>query len=378
MAIDEWGNEMSEPIRILHMIGSLNIGGSQAMILNLYRKVDKNRIQFDFIIDHPDHLYYKDELESMGAKIYVFPSFNLRNVISIKHFWNDFFKAHPEYKVLHSHVRSYASIYLPVAKKNGLITIIHSHSTSNGSGVSSFVKSIMQYPLRYQADYFFACSLEAGKWLFGEKVVKTERFYVVRNAIDAKHYIYNREIHDLYRKQLHIPFDSIVYTHVGRFHAAKNHDFLIDLFKSLYAKNHNSFLVLVGDGDEKERIEDKVNTLGLQDRVLFIGATSNVNAYLQIADYFLFPSLWEGLGISAIEAQAAGLPCVCSDNIPVDVGVTDQCYFVPLNIEDWINVISSISSKRFDAYETIVKSGYDIGTSVRWLEDFYTQVWDRK
>ena len=163
---------MEKPVKVLEMIAALNYGGSQAMIVNLVRAMDRDKVQCDFIVDHPEYMGMKDIVESLGCKIYVMPTFHGTNVKEIKDAWGAFFVEHPEYQILHSHSRSYASIYLPIASKHGLKTIIHSHNTSNGKGFTAFVKDLLQKPLRRKADYFIGCSKEAGEWLFGEKVVK--------------------------------------------------------------------------------------------------------------------------------------------------------------------------------------------------------------
>lgn len=175
-------------VRILQMIGSLNVGGSQTMILNLYRNIDRDKIQFDFVLDHPDERYFAADAEALGARIYSLPGFTGFNAHEVKKAWDAFLTEHPEHKVLHSHVRSYASLYLPVAKKHGLRTIIHSHNTSNGSGISSLVKHLMQKPLRDQADVLMACSREAGEWLFGKEACARDNYIFLPNAVDTRRF----------------------------------------------------------------------------------------------------------------------------------------------------------------------------------------------
>ena len=146
---------MEKPVKVLEMIASLTYGGSQAMIVNLCKAMDRNRVQCDFIVDHPDMMGMKDIVESLGSKIYIMPTFKGSNVSEIREAWDRFFEEHPDYQILHSHSRSYASLYLPIAKKHGLKTVIHSHNTSNGKGLAAIAKNLLQYPLRNQADYFF-------------------------------------------------------------------------------------------------------------------------------------------------------------------------------------------------------------------------------
>lgn len=361
-------------IRVIHMIGSLNIGGSQTMIMNLYRKIDKEQIQFDFVIDHPNDLYFADEVKSMGGKIFVLPTFRGTNIRQIKKSWNQFFIDHPEYKILHSHVRSYASLYIPIAKKHGLKTIIHSHSTANGHGLSSIVKRVMQYPLRYQADCFFGCSKEASIWLFGKKVVASDRHVILKNAIDTQKYQFQESVRQKYREKLKLG-DKRTYIHVGRFHSAKNHEFLLNLFSELHKQQPHSVLVLVGDGELRLAIEAQIQKLGLEQDVKLLGARNDIPQLLQAADVFLFPSLYEGLGIVAIEAQAAGLPTFCSDVIPREVAVSELCSFLPLdNPSVWAERILSFDLMRKDCSDNIIEAGYDIKSTAQWLENFYLQI----
>lgn len=365
---------MSEPIRILHVIGCFEMGGSQAMVLNLYRVIDRSKVQFDFITDHPERNDLLSEFTELGAKVYTMPSFKGSNYFEIKRKWNVFFKQHPEYKVLHSHVRSYASIYLPIAHRYGVKTIIHSHSTSNGAGVPALVKSVMQYPLRYQADYLFACSEEAGKWLFGKKAIKKKNFKVIPNAIDSKRFEYNIEKRDEIRRQLKVS-DRIVIGHVGRFTEPKNHLFLVEIFAEMYKKRRNIILLLVGDGDLQENIKDRVRCLGIQDAVIMVGSKSNTEDYYQAMDIFVFPSLWEGLGIAVVEAQASGLNCVVSDRVPRTVDVNANLVEF-LSLDKGANVWSckveeALGKNRLSQIKKIENAGFDIEENALYLEKFY-------
>ena len=363
-----------EPIRILHMIGSLEIGGSQAMVINLYRAMDRSKVQFDFIVDHPDRMALEETVKALGAKIYVVPTFVGTNIVAVTKAWNKFFQEHPEYKILHSHVRSYASVYLPIAKKYGLKTIIHSHSTSNGSGLKSLIKATLQYPLRFQADYFFSCSKEAGVWLFGKRIVSSDRHYIVKNAIDAGAYRCNEETRKNYIQDLGLD-DKVVYAHVGRFHPAKNHSFLLRVFKRIYSVCPNAILMLVGDGELRTDIERQIDELGIREAVILLGNRHDIPKVLQAADFFLFPSLWEGLGIVAVEAQAAGLGCICSDQVPRLVKVTENCQFLPLDEDAWVKAALDASKERTDTYEQIVDVGYDVHTTAKKLQEFYVKLY---
>lgn len=360
-------------IRVLHVLGGLNRGGAETMVMNFYRTIDRNQVQFDFVIHSSSQNDYRREIENMGGKIYVFPKFNGYNIISYRKVWKDFFNNHPDYKIIHSHVRSYASLFFPIASKNGLITIIHSHSTSNGKGFKSLIKDLLQIPLSRQADYLFACSKEAGEWLYGSRKVEANNFYLVKNSIDVDKYEYNEKIRNKYRDELNIR-NNLVLGHVGRLSAPKNHMFLLDVFKNISEINSDAILILVGEGELREDIEKRITDLNLNDKVIMLGSRNDVSEILQAVDVFLFPSLWEGLPVSVVEAQAAGLPCLVSDKVTREVDLTSCIRYIPIDqgIDIWVNEAIKINKIRnMDAADMIIEAGYDITKSSKWLTDFY-------
>lgn len=365
----------NNPIRVLHMIAALEMGGSQSMVMSIYRSIDRSKIQFDFIIDHPDRdLELRKEIESLGGKIYNMPTFKGINICEVRKSWKTFFLTHPEYKILHTHSRSYASIYLPIAKKCGLKTIAHSHSTSNGTGIVGHIKDLLQLPIRYQADYLFACSKEAGEWLFGKKSVKTDKFRIIPNAIESKRFIYNPEVRKKFREELGLS-NCFVIGHVGRMTYPKNHLFLLKMFAKFSQKVKNAKLLLVGDGELMEKIVDETKKMGIYSNVLFVGSKINTYDYYQVMDLFIFPSLWEGLGIAVIEAQASGLHCLVSDTVPksVDVGA-GLVEFLSLD-NNWCKKIKKqIIRENTEAY--IRKAGYDITMNAKILERFYYSLYN--
>ena len=362
-----------EPVRVLEMIASLNYGGSQAMIVNLCKAMDRNKVQCDFIVDHPELMGMKEIVESLGSKIYTMPTFKGTNVKEIKNAWNLFFDEHPEYQVLHSHSRSYASIYLPIAKKHGLKTIIHSHNTSNGKGLTASIKNMLQYPLRYQADYFIGCSKEAGEWLFGKKVVNSDKFYVLNNAIDTNRFVFNEIIRNEYRDMFRIK-DEKVFIQVGRLSEQKNHLFTLDIFNDYLKKHTEDKLFIVGNGELREKIDEKINELHLNNNVIVLEHRDDVDCLLQMADYFLMPSLFEGLSVAAVEAQVSGIRCLLSDRCDNNVNITGLCEFLPLEKEVWISKMEEEFTLRQYTKEDIIKAGFDVNTTAKWLEDFYRSI----
>lgn len=362
-----------EPIRILQVIPSFYYGGSQAMILNIYKKIDRTKIQFDFIVDHPEYKGMKEVLESMGARTFEIPAFNGKNLLQVRRAWSDFFVNHPEYKVLHSHTRSYASIYLKIAKKYGVKTIIHSHNTSNGRGIKSLAKQLLQYPLRNQADYLIGCSLQAGKWLFGKDVEKRQNFAVLNNAIDTDRYVFNKVVREEYRKQFNIKNEK-VFLQVGRFTKQKNYPFMLHTFAEYLKVDHLAKLVLVGDGELKQEIENIIDKLNISNNVILLSYRDDVNNLLQMADFFVMPSLWEGLSVAAIEAQASGIPCLMSENVNKDVNITGLCIFTRLDCKDWTNQMSNPPINRENKKQDIINAGFDVESTSQWLVDLYRKL----
>ena len=364
---------MAEPLRILQIVGILNCGGAESMIMNLYRNIDRERVQFDFIVHTNEEGMYDKEVYELGGKIYHCPKFSGKNIVSYRHWWINFFREHPEYKVLHSHIRSCASVYFSIASKFGVKTIIHSHSTSNGEGFSSVVKKVLQFPLRYQADYLMACSKKAGIWLYGNRACNSEKYFFLPNAVDLEKYHINEQIRQEYR-QLFGLGENLVFGHVGRFHESKNHPFLLETFAKIHRENENTILLLIGDGELRGMIEETVKRYGLEKAIVLLGLRRDVDNLLQAMDVLLFPSVWEGLPVTVIEAQAAGVPCIISDNITTDVDVTELVYRLPINDTIKWKDLALSGLQRKDVSDKVKESGFDVKESARMLASFYEKI----
>lgn len=367
----------TEPIRVLHVIGGLNRGGAETMIMNLYRAIDKSQIQFDFIVHSSTENAYFQEVNNWGGKIYVFPKFDGKNILAYRRQWTSFLKSHKEYKILHSHVRSYALVFLGIAKKYGLKTIVHSHSTSNGKSYKSIIKRIFQYPIRKKSDYLFACSAISGKWLFGEKALGQTNYKMIKNAIDTELYKLDYDIRKRYREDLGIEGKD-VFGHVGRLSEPKNHVFLLKIFAKIHEKNKNAVLLIVGSGILKDSIQRQIQELGLSENVIMLGTRDDVPRILMALDVFLFPSLWEGLPVTVIEAQAAGLPCLVSNKVTHEVAVSDAVKYLPIDqgTECWVEEAMNALGKRYETIEEIKKAGFDVSTSAEELMHFYKGIVD--
>lgn len=364
---------MTKKVKVLELLPGLNYGGSQAMIINLCSNIDYDLVQCDFIIDHGNLLDMKELVESFGANVYVMPSFKGLNIKEIIDSWNKFFYEHDDYDIIHCHIRSYAHIILRIARKHGLKIIIHSHNTSNGKGLANTIKTIMQYPLRRICDYYFACSLEAGKWLFGERITKSDKFYVINNAIDTDKFTYDSNVRKQYREMFDLK-DERVFIQVGRMSKQKNYMFTLDLFKKYLETDDKAKLFIVGDGELDNQIRERISELLLDDNIIILQHRDDVHNLLQMADVFLMPSVYEGLSVACIEAQSSGILCLCSDKVDQNVNVTNRCQFIKLDIDEWIDYMKADISDRRSYKQEIIDAGFDARTNAKWLENFYKSI----
>lgn len=348
---------MMEPIRILHNIASLHFGGSQAFVMNIYNNIDRTKVQFDFVVTPEEKKDLYSQVEQLGGRVYVCPKYTGKNHFAYCKWWNDFFTEHPEYHVIHGHVRSTASIYLKIAKKHGLVTIAHSHSTSNGSGFSGFVKNTMQLPIRHIADYLFACSDKAGVWLYGEAATRQSNYKMIPNGVDLERFSFDGAKREKVREQLGIDEHTFVIGHIGRFTEPKNHKFLVELFAEYHKRNKDCSLLMVGDGELYNAIKNQCADAGIAEYVIMPGSRTDTENFYQAMDAFVFPSLWEGLPVSVVEAQANGLPCLISDVITEDVNLTDLISYLPLNNKEiWFRHFDDVDAKERKAISDANKS----------------------
>ena len=288
-----------------------------------------------------------------------------------------FFKAHPEYQIVHSHLNTVSGLVLEAAKAGVPVRIAHSHSSSPETGFWKAYSRIFTANPKFQGSLLIFRLLQAaGSWLFGEKISNTS-LKIIKNGIDVEKFSFNGQSRMQSRKALGLADNAFVVGHVGRFHPLKNHSFLVDVFAEIYKRNKNAVLLLIGDGERKAEIETKVQKLGLAQAVLFLGVRSDVNLLMQAMDVFVFPSRYEGLGVSLIEAQAAGLPCVISDAIPQEVGVVDYLIkrvSLEKDVIEWAEaVLGCPQQERVNTTERITQKGFSIQQTAKKLQDFYLQ-----
>lgn len=347
-----------------------NPGGIESVIMNYYRKIDREKIQFDFLSNSP-YIVYEDEIKSLGGKIYLITA-RKKNYFKFRQELKEFMLRHAvEYEAIWVNVCTLSNIdYLISAKKYGIPKrIIHCHNSSNDGGrVKYCIHQYNKKRLSKYATYFWSCSEEASPWFFNDKVIKKTNYKVIANAIDVKKYMKDEIIRKQYREELNVQ-EKIVIGHVGRFHFQKNHQLLIKVFKCLAERNEKYHLLLVGQGELEQEIKDIVEKENLNQRVTFLGARNDVDKIYQAMDLFMLPSQFEGLGIVALEAQAALLPCVLSDGVPEIVKVNDNVKFVSLNEtpEYWANVAEKML-KESQPINKLITSEYNIDMQVKNFE----------
>lgn len=354
-------------MRVLQIVESMNMGGSQNFIMNVYRNICKDKIQFDFLT-HREGIF-DDEIRKLGGKIFQLDYLTKIGPVNYKKQLENFFKNHPEYDTIHVHLNQVSGIVLEVAKKQNIPNrIVHSHSTKNmNSFIVKIYKKYLQSKINKNATMRLACSKEAGKWLY-----KNEKFTVIPNGIEMQKFRFDEISRNKIRKELNIPMETIVVGNVARFDLPKNHLFLIDIFEEYLKLVDDAILILVGDGSLKEKIKLKIRDKGIEDKVKFIGIKKDVEKYYSAFDFFVLPSLYEGLGIVLIEAQASGLKSYTSkQKVPEEAKISDYLKYIPLgeNAKQWAQEIEK--SNIYERKDINLSDNYDISKITKRIEKIY-------
>ena len=367
-------------IRVLHMVSTLSNGsGVMGFIMNVYRNINRNKIQFDFIyFDNEERsITYIDEILKLGGKVnYITKPNNLRNINEFKNELSEILKKE-NYKIIHLHEVYLNKFVNDEAKKVvGAKVIAHSHATKySDNKIKAIRNKILCFNLKKNVDIFFACSKAAGKFLYGKKAFYENRVFVINNAIEIDKFKYNENIRNKVRKELNLE-EKFVIGNIGRFAKQKNHKFLIDIFYEVKKKKENAFLLLIGEGDLRESIEKKIEKLNLRNSVLFLSSRKDVNEILQGMDVFVLPSLYEGLPVSVIEAQTSGLPCIISNKVTDEVNIIDCKFLSITNAKVWCKyILKSEDHIRVDTNESITKAGYDIKYEALRIQNIYEKLY---
>jgi len=354
--------------------------------MDLYRHMDRSRVQFDFLVHTDREGYFDKEIKELGGRIFRLPRFKAYNYFAYRKAAAAFFREHHEFRVVQGHITSTASIYLPVAKKAGIpVTAAHARSAGVDKGLKGVLTRFLRRNLSKKTDVMFTCSRLAGISVFGKQAVEEGRVIFIPNAIDCAAFDYNKAVREKMRRELGLSGRYVI-GHVGSFRYAKNHEYLLRVFAELCKgqeqEGKNYALLLLGEGSGMEGIKELARELGIESQVYFPGNRSNVGEYYQAMDYFVYPSRFEGLPGAVVEAQTAGLYCLISDRICEEVMVTDLAAAMDIRQEPgkWAEYIRKTAGyQRQGRMEEMQRAGFDVNAQVKAMTRFYeTGTWDEK
>lgn len=363
---------MNRPLRVLHVVTIMNLGGIENYLMSLYRNIDRSKVQFDFLVHRVEKGHHDDEIRALGGRIFYIQPLHPTTHQSYLKKIRDVFKV-SEYDFVHSHMNATSYEVLKMAKIMGVPHLIaHSHTSQNTLNWKATVRYMHKKLLNTLPLYKMACSDQAGKWLFGKKSI----FKVMPNAVDVEEYDFNPAIRNQIRTELGIKETDTVIGNVAQFKYMKNHEFMLEVFAFYYARNPHSYLMFVGDGVLREKIERSAKEKGIYNKVLFVGQKSHIQHYLNAMDLFLFPSTYEGFGIAALEAQVNGVPVLISDRLPLELRMTSLVHSLSLTkgAKYWAEHIGQIlkfAGERRNCIEEIKNKGYEVKDAAQQLQDFY-------
>lgn len=363
------------PIRVLHVLGRTDLGGAESRTMDIYRNIDRSRVQFDFIKHTQDECFFDEEIRRLGGHVYEMPRFKLYNYFAYKRAFRLFFKEHKEIAAVHGQMTSTASIYLQQAKRSGIkMTIAHARSAGVDKGLKGHITRWMRRSLWKRADVCLTCSNLAGEAVFGKKAMKQGRVIFVPDALETERYAYQPALRAEVRREYNLE-DKLVIGHAGRFHYAKNHEFLLKVFACVRKKREDVLLFLAGDGELLEKTKQQAKELGIEKDVIFAGMQKDVNRLYQAFDMLLFPSRFEGLPGTVVEAQIAGLPCLISDTISPQVKITGLVTFFSLNRspKEWAEALPPKVQERRGYAGEAAAAGYEITQQAEKIMNSYCQ-----
>lgn len=360
-------------IRVLQCVNIMDRAGLETMLMNYYRNIDRTQIQFDFLTHREEKGAYDDEIINMGGKVYHAPRLYPQNYPKYFKWMKQFFKEHPGYRIIHSHIDAMSYFPLLAAKRAGIpFRIAQSHNSRIGKDFKWPIKFFALKRLPCVANIYFACGEKAGKFVF-----KDRKFTVINNAIDTNRFKYDDVIRENKRNSIGIAKDTFVVGHVGRFNCVKNQLFLIDVFNEVLISKPNSKLILCGKGEDINKIKEKIEKLKIKDKVIILIDRDDVNELYQVMDIFVMPSLFEGLPVVGVEAQANGLPTLFSDTISQEVLLTSNSRFCSLkeDAKSWAEmVLNTDINRNRQAIEEIKDAGFDIKKEVNKLSNIYLNI----
>ena len=361
--------------KILYVIPGINVcGGMESYAMNYLRHIDRTQYTIDFVTHDVGEEHYISEIESLGGKVFVLPKFGLKNLKGIKNQISELL-ANNKYEIIHCHMANAGYFYFKEAMKQGIkVRILHSHQSK---AADKFSHALRNYPLLWLAKmystHFVACSRLAGDFLFGR-----ESYTLLNNAIEPEKFAPNEEQRYEVRSKLGVDDTTLLVGHVGRLCPQKNQEFLLEAFSYVAEFRPDSKLILIGDGEDKEHLVEKAEALQIMDKVIFQGVERNVAPFYQAMDVFCMPSLYEGLSVVAVEAQAAGLPCLFADTLSQETNLGGNVEFLGLDKEpsEWAKRILTL--KNADRIENpsklIEEAGYNINREAENLVKYYDKL----
>ena len=358
-----------EPVRILQVVTSLNPGGIENYLMNLYRHIDRSVLQFDFLVHRNEPGLYEKEVEELGGVIYRVPRANPLNpgyLIALE----TFFSKH-SYRVVHAHLDCMSAFVLKAAKRHAVSTrVAHSHNSSQDMDLKYPIKIICKRLIPKYATDLFACGERAGEWMFNGA-----SYTVQPNAIDLHKFEFSKTVRRSIRRELDVPQDAFVIGHVGRFNKVKNQGFLLEVERAICARLDNVFLVYVGDGDQRCEVQAMAVDMGISDKVRFAGVRNDVCDCMSAFDVFALPSLYEGLPLVLVEAQTSGLPCLITNTIPSDCDLTSLIRRLPLDHHSWAKEIISLEGgvefERKSNVSELASRGFEVSVAAENMQRFY-------
>ena len=368
-------------LRVLHSVSNMARAGIETMLMNYYREMDRSRIQFDFLANKPMPGEYDDEIRSMGGRVFVSPGLNPLHFPRYKRFMADLLHNDPEIRIVHAHNEAMGYYALKSAKDAGIrVRIAHAHNTKIIRDYKYPLKLVCKQLLPGAATDYWSCGRDAGIYYYGEKRWNASGF-ILHNAIDLSRFAFRQEVRERLRR-LHGLENCFVIGHVGRFNVQKNHSRLLDIFAEIAKTVPEARLALIGTGELEQSVKEKARSLGIQDKTLFLGQMADVSKWYFAMDCFVLPSLFEGLPVVGIEAQATGLPCIFSDRVTDEVLLSPGARRVSLEADDvkWageIIAVRQLKTERTQGMEIARQAGYDIHTEARKLQEIYLEMAER-
>jgi glycosyltransferase involved in cell wall biosynthesis len=367
-------------IRILYVLSSfIKRSGITSVALNYYNNIDSDIVHIDFMVLPSSERSMIEYVQSKGSKVFIMPRLTGMGVWRYCKFMKDFFRDN-RYDIVHSHFNQVDSIIFPIAKNHGVKHCIsHSHNTRySNSRIKSVRNWLMCLPIKKYADTWAACSTLAGEFLYGREFRKSPKALLINNAIETNRYRFNPIIREEKKRQLGIAEDQIVLGNVGSLNPQKNQVFLLHVFADLVKQDieNKYLLIIISDGLLKNMLVEQAEKLAISDKVLFLGRRDDVNQLFQVMDVFLLPSLYEGLPVVGVEAQASGLPCLFSDTITREVEICNS-FFLDINngTQVWVDsIMKVIDFDRKDESKAFREKGFDIKKEASRLTYFYNEI----